>query len=102
MSDLDNILQGNKYVLVDFYADWCGPCGIMKPIVHELESEYKGRVFVKCINVDDDELSAAKYGIRSIPTLIMFKSEKIYKQFIGVKQKIILQTSLDDMLASED
>src|SRR5204863_1323385 len=78
-----DVLQNDTPVLVDFWAPWCGPCRMVAPIVEELAGEYEGRVkFVK-LNTDENPQVASKYGIRSIPTLLVFKGGEIAGQIVG-------------------
>lgn len=81
------VLNSKEPVLVDFYADWCGPCKMMAPIVEELATELNGKVKVGKVNIDANQDLAMKYGVMSIPTLIIFKEGKENKRFIGVKDK---------------
>ncbi|ASG67967.1 thioredoxin [Francisella halioticida] len=83
----------DKLVLVDFYADWCGPCKTLGPILDELSKDYKDAVIVK-INVDDNQNLAAKFGIRSIPTMIIFKNSKHVETLSGVHTKTQLEQKL--------
>lgn len=83
----EEVLNSEQPVLVDFYADWCGPCKMMAPIIEELAVELKGKGKVGKINVDNSQDLAMKYGIMSIPTLIIFKNGKEFKRFVGVRDK---------------
>ncbi len=98
VSDSDfeqEVLKANKPVLVDFWAPWCGPCRMVAPIVEELSEEYDGKVeFVK-VNTDDNPNTSVKYGIRSIPTLLVFKDGEPVGQIIGFRPKSDLKKSLD-------
>lgn len=88
------VLKSEKPVLVDFWAEWCGPCQMMGPIIDELAEEVKDEYKVGKLNVDENRETAAKYGIMSIPTLIIFKDGKVVKQLVGVQSKEGLKIEL--------
>ena len=82
-------------VLVDFWAEWCGPCKMIAPILDELASEYDGKAKVAKVNIDEQPSLAAKHGIRAIPTLLVFKNGEVADQLVGLRSKRDLKASLD-------
>lgn len=82
-------------VLVDFWAEWCGPCKMIAPTLDELAGEYDGRVRIGKVNIDDQQAVATEYGIRAIPTLLLFKDGLVTEQIVGLKSKRDLKASLD-------
>jgi thioredoxin 1 len=89
------VLKSEKPVLVDFWAAWCGPCQMMGPIIEELAEEMGDKYKVGKLNIDENRETAAKYGIMSIPTLIIFKEGKAVKQLVGVQAKETLKEELE-------
>jgi thioredoxin 1 len=82
-------------VMVDFWAAWCTPCKMIVPIMNDIADEYKGKVRIGKLNVDQSRQTAAKYGIRSIPTVIIFKNGKEFKRIVGVKSKSVYLKELN-------
>ena len=92
------VLQAKTPVLVDFWAEWCGPCRMVAPIVEELAEEYKGRVSFAKLDVDQNPKTASQYGIMSIPSLIIFKNGAPASNLVGFRPKADLKRNLDAVL----
>jgi thioredoxin 1 len=92
------VLSSDLPVLVDFWATWCGPCRSISPIVEELAKEFMGKVKVTKLNVDESPSTPSQYGVRGIPTLILFKGGKILDQIVGAVPKARLKTMIEKAL----
>ena len=91
-----DVLQSDKPVLVDYWAEWCGPCKMIAPILEEVASEYGERIRVCKMNIDENQETPPRYGIRGIPTLILFKNGEVEATKVGALSKTQLQSFLDD------
>ncbi|MFT6867437.1 MAG: thioredoxin 1 [Cyclobacteriaceae bacterium] len=96
--NFDEILKTDKPVLIDFWAEWCGPCKMIGPLVEELASDYEGKAVIGKVDVDVNPEVSAKFGIRSIPTLLVFKNGEIVDKQIGAVPKTVLSQKLDAQL----
>lgn len=88
------VLQSDMPVLVDFWASWCGPCKMLAPTISEIASEYEGKVKVGKVNIDDDTAIAIKYGIVSIPTVVLFKNGEVADKSVGFVPKAEIEAML--------
>jgi thioredoxin 1 len=97
-ANFDEIIKTDQPVLVDFWAEWCGPCKMIGPVVEELAGEFEGKAVIGKINVDDNPAISARFGIRSIPTLLVFKNGEIVDKQIGAVPKTALADKIKAQL----
>jgi thioredoxin 1 len=93
-ANFDEVINGGKPVLVDFWAEWCGPCKMIGPVVEELAGDYEGKAVIAKLNVDENPQTTAKFGVRSIPTLLVFKGGQVVDKQIGAVPKSVLNQKL--------
>ena len=97
-SNFNDVISKNKTVLIDFWAEWCGPCRMIGPLIEELANEYEGKAIIGKLDVDSNQESSVKYGVRSIPTILTFKDGEIVDRQVGAVPKKTLTNLIDSQL----
>jgi thioredoxin 1 len=94
----EGILNSDKPLVIDFWAEWCGPCRMVGPIVEELAAEYDGKVNIGKVDVDNNDEITSKYGIRNIPTILFIKNGEVVDKQVGAAQKAVLVEKIEKLL----
>lgn len=97
-ANFDQVIATDKPVLVDFWAEWCGPCKMIGPVVEELAGEYEGKAVIGKVNVDENPTISAKFGIRSIPTLLIIKGGEVVDKQVGAVPKAVLAEKINNQI----
>jgi thioredoxin 1 len=100
-ADFDTQVKAQPVVVVDFWAEWCGPCRMIAPVLEELAGEYSERLVVGKVNVDENRQTAARFGIRSIPTLLFFRDGARVDQVVGAHPKSTIKAKIDQLLNAQ-
>ncbi|MFZ9981445.1 MAG: thioredoxin [Cyclobacteriaceae bacterium] len=98
-ANFDEVINGSQPVLVDFWAEWCGPCKMIGPVVEELAGEFEGKAVIAKLNVDENPEATVRFGVRSIPTLLVFKGGQVVDKQVGAVPKSVLAQKVEAQLA---
>ena len=96
--NLSSLKKGDKPLVVDFWATWCGPCRMVSPIISELAEVYEGKVVIGKCDVEENEDLAAEYGIRNIPTILLFKGGEVVNKLVGAQQRAKIDEAIQQLL----
>jgi thioredoxin 1 len=96
--NLSSLKKGDKPLVVDFWATWCGPCRMVSPIISELAEVYEGKVVIGKCDVEENEDLAAEYGIRNIPTILFFKGGEVVNKLVGAQQRAKIAEAIEQLL----
>jgi thioredoxin 1 len=95
---INEVLQTDKLVVIDFWAEWCGPCKMVEPIIEQISEEYKEKVVVGKLDVDNNDETTSKYGIRNIPTVLFIKNGTVVDKVVGAGSKNLFTEKIDKLL----
>jgi len=98
-ANFQELVQGDKPLVVDFWAEWCGPCRIVAPLVEELSHEYEDKVIIGKLNVDENDEVVGQFGVRNIPTILFFKNGELVDKHVGAAPKSALENKVKALLS---
>jgi len=97
-ANIEEVLQSDKLVVIDFWAEWCGPCKMVGPIIDQISEEYKDRVVVGKLDVDNNDETTSRYGIRNIPTVLFIKNGEVVDKVVGAGAKTLFTEKVNKLL----
>ena len=97
-TNFEELVKGDKPLVVDFWAEWCAPCRMISPFINELASEYEGKVIIGKMNVDENDEVVGQFSVRNIPTILFFKHGELVDKHVGLAQKNILEEKIKALL----